>query len=144
MATVTAAAVAPVKPIILKDMVITIGTDDFAAAISSATLTPAASIVTWKGLKTTAVYSFPTSPTWTLDLEYAQDWKTANSLSRYLFDHDGQTIVGVTLEPTSGVGTRWTFDLIVVPGAIGGAVDAVGTASVSLGVAAKPVPSTLP
>lgn len=131
-----------VQPIVLKDMVLSLGTDDYAAAVSSATLTPAGGTTTWKGLKQEASFTFPQSSTWTLDLEYAQDWADATSLSRYLFDNAGETVAAI-LEPASGVGTRWTFDVIIVEGAVGGAVDTVGTASVSLGVSGRPVPSAI-
>lgn len=132
-----------VQPIVLQDMVVKIGADDFAAAVSSAVITPAGSIVTWKGLKPDSVHSFPVSPTFTLDLEYAQDWAGTTSLSRYLWDHQGEVIEDVVLEPESGAGTRWTFDLIVATGAVGGAVDTVGTATVSLGISGRPVPSAI-
>ena len=132
-----------VQPIMLKDMVIQIGSDDFAAAVSSATITPTSSLTTWKGLKPESVHTFPAAPTYALSLEYAQDWAAVTSLSRYLFDHDGETITGVVLEPTSGVGTRWTFNLVIIPGAVGGAVDTVATATVELGITGKPVPSAI-
>lgn len=132
-----------VQPIVLNDMVVKIGADDFAAAVSSAIITPAGSIVTWKGLKPTSVHSFPVAPTFTLDIEYAQDWAGTTSLSRYLWDHQGEVVPDVVLEPQSGVGTRWTFDMIVATGAVGGAVDTVGTATVALGISGKPVPSAI-
>jgi len=132
-----------VTPIVLKDMVLQLGTDDFAAAVSTATLTPTASLVRWKGLKPDSKHSFPTSAEWALALAYAQDWAAAgDSLSRYLFDHEGETVPAV-LEPQSGVGTRWTFDVVITPGAVGGAVDTVGEAEVELGVTGKPVPSAI-
>jgi hypothetical protein len=99
--------------------------------------------VTWKGLKPTSVHAFPVAPTFTLDLEYAQDWDGTTSLSRYLWDHQGEVISGVILEPASGEGTRWTFDMIVATGAVGGAVDTVATSSVSLGISGKPVPTAI-
>lgn len=132
-----------VQPIVLKDMVLKIGADDFAAAVSSAIITPAGGLVTWKGLKPTSVHSFPIAPTFTLDLEYAQDWAGTTSLSRYLWDHQGEKIEDVVLEPESGVGTRWTFDMLVATGAVGGAVDTVGTATVSAGISGIPVPTAI-
>lgn len=128
-----------VAPKILNDVILSFGVDDFAAACSSATLTPSASNVTWKGLKPSAVFTFPTSPTWTLDLEYAQDWADEDSLSRYLFDHQGETIAA-TLTPNSG-DTAWGLNIVITPGAVGGAVDTVAVATVSLGVSGQPVPT---
>lgn len=132
-----------VTPFVMQDCVLSIPTDDYAAAISSAQLTPTSSIVLFKGLKPTSKHSFPTDPTWTCDLTYAQDWSDPDSLSRYLLDHKGETIENCILEPTSGVGTRFTFDLIVTPGAVGGAVDTVAVATVSLGISGDPVPTTI-
>lgn len=132
----------PVNPTILKDMVLMVGADDFAAAVSSATITPTTSVVTWKGLKPDATFSFSTAPTYVLDLEYAQD-EVDTSLSTYLWNHQGETIEGVVLEPASGVGARYTFNLMIAHGAVGGAVDTVGVASVSLGINGRPVRSAI-
>lgn len=125
-----------VNPFILNDVTLTVESDNYEAHVSSVTFTPSSSVVNWKGLTPTAVFSFGTNATWTCDLEYAQDWSTANALSRYLFEHEGDEI-DVTFEPVAG-GPAITATLIVTPGAIGGAVDAVATATVSLGVKGKP------
>lgn len=123
-------------PIILKDVVLTIGTNDYQGHVSSVEFAPSASIVNWKGLTPTASYSFPTSATWQANLSYAQDWATPNSLSRYLFEHEGET-VSATFEPVAG-GPGFSADLIITPGTIGGAVDTVGVGTVSLGVQGRP------
>lgn len=128
---------------VLNDVDLLFPTDDYAASCSSATFTPSSSIVVFKGLKKGKSKSFPTDPTWTLDLEYAQDWKTDDSLSRYLYDHRGETIEGVSFTPTGG-GTAWTADIVIAPGAIGGPVDTVATATVSLGVQGEPEPVDTP
>lgn len=126
-----------VSPFVLKDCVISIELDDYAAAVSSATLTPASSAVTFKGLKPTAVFTDVTAATWTLDLAYAQDWETAGSLSLYLFNNEGAT-KAATLKPKSGTGPSFAVDIIITPGAVGGAVDAHATATVTLGVKGRP------
>jgi hypothetical protein len=134
-----------VKPFIMRNAVVEFDVDDFAKAVSSATLTPAGGTTPFKGLKPTAVFTFPQSVTWTLDLEFAQDWSAETSLSRYLFDHQGETI-DATLNPddqTEGT-TSWAITVAIAPGAVGGPVDSVATATVSLGVVGAPVPTTIP
>ncbi|TFC94573.1 hypothetical protein E3T28_14825 [Cryobacterium sinapicolor] len=126
-----------VNPLVLKDVVISFGTDSYEAAVSNVTFTPSASTITWKGLTPAAVYSAATAATWAADLTYVQDWETVNSLSRFLFDNEGAE-VAATFKPRSGSGPSFTAILIVTPGAIGGAVDSFGETSVSLGSKGKP------
>ena len=127
-----------VQPIVLKDVVLEIEDDDFAAACSSAVITPTSSAVVFKGLKPDAVFTDVTAATWALALTFAQDWVTAGSLSLYLFNNEGATVEGV-LKPQSGVGPSFAVTIIITPGAIGGAVDQVATATVTLGVSGRPV-----
>ncbi len=140
------ATVVEVNPFISRNVVLTFGGvdgDDFAKAVSSAVLTPAGGTANFKGSKPDAVFSFPQAATWTLDLEYAQDWGTADSLSVYLFQHQGEN-VSVSYnanDVTTGGETVWTMTVSITAGAVGGAVDAVATATVSLGVVGAPVPT---
>lgn len=137
-------AVIEVKPFIMRNAIVSFATNDFAKAVSSATLTPAGGTTPFKGLKPDAVFTFPQAVTWTLDLEFAQDWSAETSLSRYLFEHMGETI-DATLNPddqSSGT-TSWAITVAIAPGAVGGPVDSVATATVSLGVVGAPVPTTI-
>jgi len=127
-----------VTPIILKDCIVEIDDDDFAAAVSSAVLTPTSSAVVFKGLKPSAVFTDVTAATWVLALTFAQDWVTAGSLSLYLFENEGETVAAV-IKPQSGVGPSFSVDIVITPGAIGGAVDTVATATINLGVSGRPV-----
>lgn len=131
-------AIIDVVPIVLKDCIIEIEDDDYAAAVSSAELTPSTSQVIFKGLKPDAVFTDVSAATWLLVLSYAQDWVTATSLSRYLFDNEGATKAAV-IKPQSGVGPSFAVNIVITPGSIGGAVDAVAVATVSLGVSGRPV-----
>lgn len=126
-----------VHPLVLKDVLLTVGTDNYEAHVSSVTFTPSASTVTWKGLTPTSVHTAGTTATWTVDLTYVQDWDTPNSLSAYLFDNEGEEVT-VTFEPVNG-GDSFGATIIAAPGAIGGAVDTFGETTVSLGVKGKPV-----
>ena len=134
-----------IQPFVMKNAIVIIGTDDFAKAVSSATLTPSGGTTPFKGLKPDAVFTFPQSVTWTLDLEYAQDWSNEISLSRYLFDHIGEILdCTVNVDDQTAGTTSWELQVAVTAGAIGGAVDNVATATVSLGVQGAPVPTTTP
>lgn len=126
-----------VAPIVLKDAIVTIDSDDFAAAVSSAKLIPSASLVKFKGLKSTAVFTDVTSAEWSLELTFAQDWVTAGSLSRYLLTNEG-AIKAAEIAPQSGAGPSFTMNIVITPGQIGGNVDQVPTATVTLGVQGKP------
>lgn len=125
-----------VAPIILTDVLLTVGTDNYEAHVSQVEFTPTSSTVSWKGLTPTSVHTFGSTATWTVTLAYAQDWVTATSLSRYLFDNEGDTVT-MTFEPKAG-GPAFTADVIITPGAIGGTVDSVAVATVTLGVSGKP------
>lgn len=127
-----------VNPLVLKDVVFSVGTDSYEAHVSNVTFTPSSSVLTWKGLTPSSVHSAGTAATWTADLTYIQDWETPNSLSAYLYENEGEEIE-VTFKPRSGSGPSFTVTVIVQPGAIGGAVDTFGETSVSLGCKGKPV-----
>lgn len=131
-------AVIVLDPIMMGNAKLTLGTNDYEGHVSSAAFMPGNnSPVVFKGLSQDSVHTFATKASWTLDLEYAQDWETANSLSLYLLANEGNTVTA-TFEPVDG-GQGYTADVIITPGAIGGAVDTVAVGSVSLGVKGRPV-----
>lgn len=126
-----------VNPFMMRDCLLTVAADSYEKHVSAVEFVPGDNApVTWKGLTPAAVFSFGKSSTWTCNLSFAQDWATANSLSRYLFENEGEEIV-VVFEPVSG-GPSATATLIVVPGSIGGQVDSVAVSTVTLGCKAKP------
>lgn len=129
-----------VAPVVLKDVTFTVGTDSYESNVSGVKFTPAVSAVTWKGLTPTAVFSDAGSPVWTCTVSYAQDWVTANSLSQYLLANAGTSKVVVFKPQGSAVGKPvFTATLIMVPGDIGGDIDAVMVGSVTMGVVGVPV-----
>jgi len=136
MATTNVAA----KPFTLKDVSLLIGPSatnfEFKTSVSSVTFTPSSSPTTWTGLGGNTFTDVSTA-TWVVTLEYAQDWDTPNSLSRYLHTTEGQT-VDCTFKPKSAGTPTVTAKVIVTPGSIGGTVNQVATASVTLGVDGKP------
>jgi hypothetical protein len=126
-----------VAPFVMKDAIVQIVADDFAAACSSVALNPTSSTVTFKGLKPGAVFTDVSQATWALALTFAQDWVTPGSLSRYLFANEGQTKAAV-IKPQSGVGPSFNVNIVITPGAVGGAGEQVATATVTLGVSGRP------
>ena len=90
-----------VAPFALTDATLTIGADGYEAHVSAVEFVPSSSVVTWKGLTPTSVHTFAANASWTCNLAFAQDWATENSLSRYLFEHEGDQ-VAMTFHPTAG------------------------------------------
>ncbi len=125
-----------VTPLVLKNIELTVGADDYKTSVSSVRFEPSASQVSWTGLGGNTHTDVSTA-TWTVTLEFAQDWDTTNSLSRYLFAQEGTT-KAIKFRPKNGVGPSFTANVAISPGAIGGAVNAYATASVTLG-SDKPV-----
>lgn len=129
-----------VKPIVLRDCLLRVATADYEKHVSGITITPTTGNATWNGLDPEASFSFPTATTWGAQLDYAQDWETADSLSRFLFDHEGDQVT-MLFQPVKG-GLGWEIDVTIAPGSIGGQVNAVATSSVTLGVNGRPRPVT--
>lgn len=133
------------NPFVMRNGLITIGADSYQKAVSSAQLVPSSSTVTFQGLEPTATYTFPAGTTFTFDLEYGQDWSTEDSLSRMLWDAavtgEPLTVSYTPNNPASGGKTTWEFEVFATAGAVGGAVNAVATATVSLGVVGWPEPT---
>lgn len=125
-----------VKPIVLRDVLLSVALDDYEKHVSGVTITPTTGSVNWSGLNPDATFTFPTATTWACQLDYAQDWDTEASLSRYLFDNEGEEVT-MTFEPVKG-GVGFTVTVFIVPGSIGGQVNAVATSSVTLGVVGRP------
>jgi hypothetical protein len=130
MATIAAA------PFVLKDCLVTIGTDDFQKAVTKVQFTPSASIQVAKAVSPGAVYTDAEEASWTLDLEWLQDWATSGNLGKYLHDNEGDT-VSMTFEPITG-GATVTASVVLTPGPIGGGVGVFAPATASLGVVGKP------
>ena len=132
-------------PFVLVDAVMTVGTDDYQTSISSVLFEPTSSTITWQGLTPASAFSGVGSPSWTCKIAYAQDWKTANSLAQYLLTNSGQNKVAVFKPQGSTTGAPiFTATLMIVPGPIGGDVNTVQVAEVTLGVVGVPVKTAAP
>lgn len=134
----------PVQPFILRDVDFTVALegdvtpDNYEFHVSRVALTPSTSVVTWQGLSPDASFSAQTSSTWVAELTGAQDWETANSLSGFLFDHEGER-ASITFQPRKGSSDTFTVDVTLAPASVGGDVNTVPVFSVSLGCDGKPV-----
>ncbi len=134
-------ATIPVKPLVLKDVLLVIESDNYEKHVSGVTFTPSSSQIEWHGLTPDSSFTDVSSATWTVTLNYVQDWETADSLSEYLFENEGQT-VSMTFTPVKGASKKtFTADVSITPGAIGGEVNQYATTSVTLG-STKPVIGT--
>lgn len=124
MATIT------VEPIVLKNALLSIGLDNYEKHVSSVELVPAPNAQTFHGLGDNSnVIAGKT--TWTANISFAQDWKTVDSLSKYLFNNQGQTKT-MTFSPENGVGDAFAATVLIQPGSIGGAVDSIAVTTVTL------------
>ena len=134
-----------VAPVVLKDVVLTVGTDSYEAHVSSVKFTPSTNTLSWKGLTPSAVFTDVTAPTWTCTITYAQDWVTTNSLANYLLTNAGQQ-KAVVFKPQGAAAGKPSFaaTLTITPGDIGGDVDQWMTATVTLGVVGVPVKTLNP
>lgn len=127
-----------VQPLVLKDVIARIGAADadYRKSFSKIEFTPSASSVTWTGLGGNT-HTDNSTATWQANLTYVQDWDSADSFSRFLHDHEGET-VPMVFGPRTGSGPTFEANIVITPGAIGGTVNAFAETSVALGVDGKP------
>lgn len=131
-----------VEPIVLRNASIKVGADNYEKAINSIVLTPAPVSQSFDGLGDNH-HVIAGKTKWTADLGYAQDWKTTNSLSRYLFNHQGD-IVTMLFQPEAGEGDTFQADVLIQPGAVGGPVDTIAQTTVTLQIQGQPIIVTTP
>lgn len=133
-----------VKPYVLRDCTLNIkngATDigDYEGSVSKVELVPTTAVQVWKGLTPSAVYQDVASPEWVANIDHAQDFETANSLSQYLLANVGAKLT-MKFTPKVGAGLKAvTVTVTGLPGSIGGTAGAFATASVSLPVDGQPV-----
>lgn len=134
-----------VAPFVLKDAVVTVGTDDYQSNLSSVRFEISSGTITWIGLTPSSAFSDVESPTWQCTIAYAQDWKTTNSFAQYLLANNGLTKVMVFKPQGITTGSPiFTASVIISPGPIGGDVNTVQTGEVTLGVVGAPVKTVAP
>lgn len=138
----------PAVPQILKTVVFTIDSEDFAPDIVSGRLAhvPGAiqTVRTLDGVK----HQDAEGGTWQLELTAVIDWDSVRpGLARFLFDHDGDTLAFTFKDDTSANSAGkplMTGDLVCVPIAYGGEGNTFATVEVVLPVDGTPVPDSTP
>lgn len=140
-------AVIAVKPFVLRDCTLNIkdgATDvgDYESHVSKVEITPNVTTQSWKGLTPAAVFQDVAAPEWTANIDYAQDWETANSLSQYLLANVGKKVTA-KFTPKKGTSAKAiTVTVTILPGGIGGTAGAFATGSVALPVDGQPALAT--
>lgn len=120
--------------IFMKNVTFTVAAHDYAAQLSSVALTPSSTTATWQGFNG-AVQNNVSAATWQADITFGQDW-SADGLSSYLYDHEGESVEAV-FSPTTG-GPTFTAQVTLTAPSVGGAVNAYAESTVSLPVDGKP------
>lgn len=144
-----ATTVQAVKPFTLRDVSAeftlpgSTTTYDFRAALEQCVFTPSTETQTWSGMTPDSSYADNGAETWQATLGYAQDWETANSLSRFLHDNAGKACVVKFRPRRSGVTTDWTATLVLQAGPIGGQGGQFATATVTCAVQGRPTPTAV-
>jgi len=129
-------ALIAVQPFALTNATVKVGTSNFETSVSTVEFVPTTPAFGFKGLTPAAVFNFPGSPSWVVNITAAQDWDTPGSLSNYLLASAGTSVVMDFVPKLGGKTFRATVTL--QPGNIGGAVDTVPVFSVTLQVQGAP------
>lgn len=106
------------KPVRFKAPV-SVGDDEYTAHLNQAEFVSTAPTSSWTDLDG-KVYPFGGESAWQLTWAGAQDWETVNSLSLFLYEHDGET-VEVSIDLPGG--KTATADVIVAATNIGGTIN---------------------
>lgn len=126
-----------VAPLFLKDYTLKVAADNYEKAVSGVLFTPSTTTSEWHG-PIGSDFTDVMVTGWTVQIDYAQDWRTPGSFSRYLHAHQGET-VNMEFVPSSDPDEpSFTADIVVVPGPIGGTTRSPATASVTCGVQGTP------
>jgi len=130
----------PIVPTFLEDCEFIVDADDYSAHVSRVEIVPSRTSVQWRGMSKGSTHNRSGRGSHVANVDYAQDWTTPKSFSRYLAAHDGE-IKTVRFQPVKGSGEpSFTVDVQIVAGPIGGAVDTIAVGSVSLPCQGAPVP----
>lgn len=124
------------QPHAMQKALLSFGTDNYEAVVSSADLVPTTPSLQFKGIGQGSAVTVTGTPTWVLNLVFAQDVKTAKSLTNFLNANVGIP-KDATLTPDAG-GPSWKVNVIPLAVNIGGAVDALATSTTAMPVNGQP------
>lgn len=113
-----------------------IATDGYKAAVTSAELVPTTPTEVLRDIGG-GVTVISGAPEWTLNLNFAQDLKTTNSLSQYLIANQGTKKTIVYTPQTGGKG--FTITALILAAKVGGAGGSVAKADITLPCDGQPV-----
>lgn len=125
------------QPIVLKDMLLQLGVDNYELQIAEAQFIPTANAQSWRAVGGNKTYSDVDAATWALSLRIAQDHETPGSANDYLFDNEGTKQTAI-LKPKSGSGSSYQAIVTITPTGIGGVAGTWAEGTVSLPVDGKP------
>lgn len=129
------------KVIILRDVDLEIEGNNFKKFVNRVVFTPSSETVSFTPMAPDSSQSAQTEPTWTVELQYVQDWEEPLSLSQLLYKKAGDKEV-VRFKPRAGAGLPvFVSDVTLAHGAIGGDGGAYPVTTVSMGCT-KPVIDT--
>ena len=113
-----------------------IGTDGYKAAVTSAELVPTTPTEVLRDIGGgVTVISGP--PEWALNLNFAQDLKTTNSLSQYLIANQG-TKKAIVYTPQAG-GKGFTITALILAAKVGGAGGSAAKSDITMPCDGQPV-----
>lgn len=121
-----------VAPVVFKNYGLKIATDNYEKHVNEVTLTATTPTAVFKGATAGQVQTDAGTTEWELTLGYAQDWATTNSLSLYLLNNNGAKKTIEFFPLATGTGPKFAGTVLVVPGNVGGKVDEMGMATVTL------------
>lgn len=114
---------------------LSLGTDDYTAAVTSCALVPTAPTASTTDIGG-GVTQFVGGSVWVAQIGYNQDWTTEDSFSQKLVELHGQRET-FTYTPDAG-GQKLTFTAVVQAGQVGGAASALHAATVNLPIDGQP------
>lgn len=125
------------QPILLNNVTVKLGADTYEEALTTCQLVPTTPKVVFAGLggNTKTLLGVPS---WIANLTFAQDLTSGASLHKLLHTSPPGTPLAMELIAVAD-GDKVTATIVTEPGAIGGDVNTVPSASVALGVNGQPV-----
>ncbi|WP_157357053.1 hypothetical protein [Arthrobacter sp. U41] len=126
------------NPLFMKSATLTIDGISFEDLVSNVVFTPTTPTTSFKGISGNVATSIG-STEWAVTFDYAQSFDTAGSLALKLFNDSGEKVSVIFKPEGAAAATTVTATVTLLPGTMGGAVDAASTSSVTLPVDGKPV-----
>ncbi|RNL58974.1 hypothetical protein [Arthrobacter oryzae] len=127
----------PSNPLFLKSASISVSGVEYADLITNVVFTPTTPTLTHKGISGKVATSVGATE-WSVTFDYAQSFDTAGSLALRLFNDEGKKVPAIFKPEGAASAATITATVTLLPGTMGGAVDAAATSSVTLPIDGKP------